>query len=135
MYRKTLSLGLAVVFACLALAGCGKKDDQINGFITELDKFTAELVSKVESGGDPDAGADAGQKYLDENKASMRSKFDDVKNIGENQVTPETKEKLKQSFYNNGVKLGQLQAKYGSDPEVRAKLQKMTNEYLEMFKM
>ena len=131
MYRKSVSLLL--VLACLALAGCGKKDDEVNSFMTDLDNFTNELVKKVESGSTPSAGVDDAQKYLDSRKSELQGKFNSIKKIGENQVSEETKKKMKDSFYQNGVKVGQLTAKYGSDPEVRTKLQKLTQDFLGLF--
>lgn len=133
MYRKSISLLL--VLACLAIAACGKKDDQINSFVTEINTFTDELVKKVESAPSPAEGVNEAQKYMDSRKADLREKFNSVKNIGENQVSEETKKKMQDSFYQDGVKVGQLTAKYGSDPDVRTKLQKLTQDFLELFKM
>lgn len=133
MYRKSICLLLVV--ACLALVGCGKKDSEINSFVTEINTFTDELVKKVESGATPDAGVDEAQKYMDSRKADLKAKFDSVKHIGENQVSEDTKKKMQESFYNDGVKVGQLQAKYGSDPAVSAKIKKLTQDFLDLFKM
>lgn len=133
MYRKPVYL--LIVLACLALAGCGKKDSEINNFVTEINTFTDELVKKVESASSPSVGVDEAQKYMDSRKADLREKFNSVKNIGENQVSEETKKKMQDSFYQDGVKVGQLTAKYGSDPAVRTKLQKLTQDFLELFKM
>ena len=132
MYRKTVSLLL--VLCCLALVGCGKKDAEINSFVTEINTFTDEIVKKVESGSTPEAGVDDAQKYLDSRKADIKTKFDAVKNIGENQVSEDTKKKLSDSFYQDGVKLGQLQQKYGSDAAVKTKLQKLTQDFLDLLK-
>lgn len=131
MYRKSLSLLL--VMACLALVACGKKDAEVNSFITELDSFTSELVKKVEDGPNPSAGVDEAQKLLDSRKAGLQEKFNSIKKIGENQVSEETKKKMKDSFYQNGVKVGQLTAKYGSDAAARPKLQKLTQDFLALF--
>src|SRR4051812_25334731 len=112
MYRKSICLLLVV--ACLVIVGCGKKDAQINSFVTEINTFTDELVKKVESSPNASDGVDEAQKYMDSRKADLKSKFDSVKNIGENQVSEDTKKKMQDSFYQDGVKVGQLQAKYGS---------------------
>ena len=133
MYRK--SICLLLVAACLVIVGCGKKDDQINSFVTEINTFTDELVKKVETAPNPSDGVDEAQKYMDSRKADLKSKFDSVKNIGENQVSEETKKKMQDSFYQDGVKVGQLQAKYGSDAAVKTKLQKLTQDFLDLFKM
>lgn len=133
MYRKPVCL--LIVLACLALAGCGKKDDQINSFVNEINTFTDELVKKVESAPNPSQGVDDAQKFMDSRKADLKEKFNSVKNIGENQVSEETKKKMQESFYNDGMKVGQLQTKYGSDPAVRTKLTKLTQDFLDLFKM
>jgi Tfp pilus assembly protein PilP len=133
MYRKSICLLLVV--ACLVIVGCGKKDDQINSFVTEINTFTDELVKKVESAPNASDGVDEAQKYMDSRKADLKSKFDSVKNIGENQVSEDTKKKMQDSFYQDGVKVGQLQAKYGSDAAVKTKLQKLTQDFLDLFKM
>ena len=133
MYRKTVSVVL--VLACLAIAACGKKDDQINTFVKEINTFTDELVKKVESAPTPEAGVDDAQKYMDSRKTELRDKFNAVKGIGENQVSEETKKNMKDSFYQDGVKVGQLTAKYGSDAAVKTKLQKLTQDFLSLFQM
>jgi Tfp pilus assembly protein PilP len=133
MYRKSICLLLVV--ACLVIVGCGKKDDQINSFVTEINTFTDELVKKVESAPNASDGVDEAQKYMDSRKADLKTKFDSVKNIGENQVSEDTKKKMQDSFYQDGVKVGQLQAKYGSDAAVKTKLQKLTQDFLDLFKM
>lgn len=134
MYRKTVSLLL--VLACLALAtACGKKDSEINSFVTEINTFTDELVKKVESAPTPSQGVDDAQKHLDSRKADLKAKFDSVKNIGENQVSKETRDKLQKDLTEDGTKMGQLIQKYGSDPAVNTKLRKLTQDFLDLFKM
>ena len=134
MYRKPISLLL--VLACLALlAGCGKKDDQINSFISDINSFTDELVKKVQDAPNPSQGVDDAQKFLDSRKSDIRSKFDSIKNIDENQVSEDTKKKLSDNMFQDGMKVGQLQAKYGSDPAVSSKLQKLMQDFQDLFKM
>lgn len=126
MYRKTISLLL--VLACLALAtACGKKDDQINTFIADLTSFTDELVKKP--------NVDEAQKYMDSRKEEMKGKFDSIKNIGENQISEETKKKLQESVVDNAKKVSQMVVKYGSDPAASPKLQKLMQDYQGLFKM
>jgi hypothetical protein len=132
MYRK--SVGLLLVLACLALTGCGKKDDEVNAFINDLNSFTDELVKKVESGSTPSAGADDAQKYFDSRKADLQTKLDSIKKIGEKQVSEETKKKMTDGLYNNGMKMGKLTAKYGSDPAAGPKVQKITQDYMALFR-
>ncbi|PYS52756.1 MAG: hypothetical protein DMF68_00905 [Acidobacteria bacterium] len=134
MYRKSISLVL--VLACLALlAGCGKKDDQISTFISDVNSFTDELVKKVDAAPNPSQGLDDAQSYLDSRKSEIKGKFDSIKNIGENQVTEDTKKKLQENMFQDGMKVGQLTAKYGSDPELSPKVKKLTQDFQDLFKM
>jgi len=134
MYRKPISLLL--VLACLAmLAGCGKKDDQISTFISDINSFTDELVKKVDAAPNPSQGLDDAQKYLDSRKSEIKGKFDSIKNIGENQVSEDTKKKLQENMFQDGMKVGQLTAKYGSDPALSPKVQKLTQDFQDLFKM
>jgi Tfp pilus assembly protein PilP len=122
------------VLACLALVGCGKKDDQINAYVNEINTFTDELVKKVDSAPTPSQGVDDAQKYMDSRKADLKEKFNSVKNIGENQVSEETKKKMQESFYNDGMKMGQLMVKHGQNPEVSSKLKKLIEDFQSLFK-
>lgn len=132
MYRK--SVGVLLVLACLALIGCGKKDDEVNAFMNDLNTFTDELVKKVESGSTPSAGADDAQKYFDSRKADIQEKLNSIKKIGENQVSEETKKKMTDGLYNNGMKIGKLTAKYSADPEAGPKVSKITQDYMALLR-
>jgi Tfp pilus assembly protein PilP len=127
MYRKSVSLLLVLV--CLASVGCGKKDAEVNSFITELNSFTDELVKRVESAPNPAAGTDEAQKYFDSRKADMQEKLNSIKKIDVKQVSEETRKKWTDCFYQNSVKVGQLTAKYGFDPATRPKLQQLTQDF------
>lgn len=134
MYRKSISLLLVLAYMMLATA-CAKKDDQINSFLNDINSFTDEMVNKVGAAPNPSAGVDEAQKYMDAHKSEMKGKFDSIKNISENQVSEETKKKMQDNLYQDGVKVGQLTAKYGSDPAIKAKLEKLTQDFQDLFKM
>jgi len=134
MYRKPISLLL--VLACLALmTGCGKKDDQISTFISDINSFTDELVKKVDAAPNPSQGLDDAQKYLDSRKSEIKGKFDSLKSIGGNQGSEGTKKQLQENMFQDGMKVGQLTAKYGSDPALSPKVQKLTQDFQDLFKM
>jgi outer membrane murein-binding lipoprotein Lpp len=128
MYRKSVSLLLVV--ACLALAGCGNKEAQVNAFVNEINTFTDELVKKIESAPNASQGADDAQKYLDSRKADLRAKFDSVKQI---KVTEETTKKIQSDLFEDGKKLGQAVGKHSSDPAAREKLTKLVQDYGQLF--
>src|SRR5205085_4062949 len=116
------------VLVCLALlTSCGKKDDQLNSFVNDYNSFTDELVKKDT--------VDEAQAYLDSRKADMKSKFADVKNVGDNQVSPETKKKFEDAVNNSATKLSQWGIKHSSDPGFSAKFQKLMGDFQDIFKM
>lgn len=112
-----------------------EKDAQIASFVAAFDAFTAELVKRVEKADNPATGVSRAQKYMETEKAKIKARFDAVKCIGETEVRPETKKKLSDHFYNDGVMIGRLQAKYGSDPVILEKLKKLTNDFLNILKI
>jgi Tfp pilus assembly protein PilP len=128
VYRKSISLLLALV--CLSLvAACGKKDDKLNSFMTDFNSFTDEIVKKVDSAPNPSQGVDDAQKYFDSRKAEMQDKIKSVKDIGENQVSEDTKKKVIDGFTQDATKMSGLAQKYGSDPAVATKIQKLLTDY------
>lgn len=133
MYRKPVSLLL--ILACLALAtACSKKDSEINTFVTDINTFTDELVKKVDSAPNKSQGVDEAQKYLDSRKDELKAKATSVNNISESQISKETFEKFKTALTQDVTKIGQLQDKYGSDPAVRTKIQKLLLDYAQILK-
>lgn len=99
----------------------------------EVDAFTDELVKKVEAGPTPTQGLEAAQRYLDSRKADLRAQVVSLKNVNEHQVSKEARKKMDDIFFQNGVKLGQLQQK-NSDPAVKAQFQKLTQDFLDLLK-
>ena len=111
-----------------------KNDAQMNSFVNNLNTFTDELVSRVTAAPSPADGVDDAQNYMNAEQAGLKAAFDSVKNISECQLSQKVQESMSESFYRNGINVGQLQAKYGSDPAVRVKLQKLTKDFLDLFK-
>lgn len=111
------------------------KDAEVDAFVNAINAFTDELVRKVEAAPNPSDGVDAAQNYMDTEKQRLRAQFNSIKDIGECKVTAETKKRMQDDFYQDGVKVGQLTAKYGADPAVKAKLRKLTQDYLALFDM
>jgi len=130
MYRKSLSLLLVLI--CLALATACKKDNQINAFMNDWNSFTDDLVKKIDSAQNPSDGVDEAQKYFDSRKAEMQDKIKSVKNIGDNQISEDTKKKADEGFKQDQDKLTTLVEKYGSDPAVGPKLRKLLQDYVSL---
>ena len=135
---RTKLLALLVTFACLLSIGC-KKDADVKTVLTEFDKFTDELVKRVESASDPAAGVDDAQKYFDSKKTEMTAKMDSLKEIRGYQVGDETKKMMESSLVDDAKKIANLQVKYMGtsmrDATFKAKLDKLTRDYQSLFKM
>jgi hypothetical protein len=61
-----------VLLACIAMVGCGKRDDEVNAVMKDLDTFTAEVVGKISSAKDLASGLMEAQKYFDAQKAGIK---------------------------------------------------------------
>ena len=127
---------LLLLLVCLPLAGC-KKDAEIDATLSELDKFTAELVKKVESAPNPSAGVDEAQKFFDSRKADLTAKMQTLKGVRGYQVSEETKQKLTSSMLSSAQRVAGLQIKYVGvsmrDPAFKAKLDKLTKDFQALF--
>ena len=129
---------LVLLLACLPLCGC-KKDAEINSIVTDLDSFTTELVKKVESAPNPSAGVDDAQKFFDSRKADLTAKMTALKGIRGYQVSEDTKNKMTRSLVDDAKRVAGLQMKYVGasmrDPAFKAKLEKLTKDYLDLFRL
>jgi len=129
---------LVLLLACLPLCGC-KKDAEINSIVTDLDSFTTELVKKVESAPNPSAGVDDAQKFFDSRKADLTAKMTTLKGIRGYQVSEDTKNKMTRSLVDDAKRVAGLQMKYVGasmrDPAFKAKLEKLTKDYLDLFRL
>ena len=131
MTRKVLSLAMAAALSVATLA-CSK-DTEILAFVGELDSFTAQLVKTVKSAANPTAGIDSAQKYLDDNKAQLRTKLEAIKSVKNFQVSEETKKKIEASFMANASAVVDLEVQYvalaATDAQFRTKVEKLVNDY------
>jgi len=131
---KNVALFLILVF-CIGLTGCSK-DAEANAFITEFDSTTKELISKIDA--DPSAdGIDNAQKTYDGKKASLKAKWDAIKDAAEFQVSADTKKKLEDTVKKNMNDLVAVSSKHadtiGSDPQASQKFTKLMDDYGNMF--
>lgn len=131
--KKITSL---LIFACfMALTGCSK-DGEINAFITEFDTATKEIVSKIDANPSA-AGIDEAQKAFDGKKASLKAKWDGIKDAVEFQVSADTKKKLEDSVSNNMKALMDVSTKnmmkLAMDKEASSKFQALLKDYQSTF--
>lgn len=137
MYGRISCLLLLLAFG-IVMAGC-KKDTEVNAVIADLDAFTKELVQKAESAQNPSAGIDEAQKFLDSRKADLRVKIESLKDMRGYQVSKETTQKITESVTEDVMSVNKLKIKYMTetmrDPALKAKLDKLVNDYNAMLKM
>lgn len=128
---------IAVFAFCLAVAGCSK-DAEINAFIAEFDAATKDIVTKIDA--DPSAtGVDAAQKSFDGKKASLKAKWDGIKDAVGFQVSGDTKKKLEDSVANNMKSLMDVSMKHAMkmamDKDASAKFKTLLTDYQSTFSM
>ena len=129
-------LNLLLVIGCLILVmGCSK-DAEINAFITEFDAATNEMIAKIDA--DPSsAGITEAQKAFDGKKASLKSKWDGIKDAVGFQVSADTKKKLEESVANNMKALMAVSTKnmmkLAVDKDASAKFQALRKDYQSTF--
>src|SRR5687768_7287677 len=105
-------LTIFVVLACIATVGCGKRDDEVNAVMKDLDGFTTEMVGKLSAAKDPAIGLAEAQKYFDSKKADIKKKFDAIKDVRGFQIGEETKKKMEDSITKNVTSVASLQITY-----------------------
>jgi hypothetical protein len=127
---------LLLVLVSLALAGC-KRDGEVNAILATIDSFTTELVSRIETAGNPSTGLDEARKYFDSRKTEVAARVDTLKRLRESQVSDATKQKITSSLVDDASRVGDLEIKYVSqsmnDPAFKAKLDKLVKDYQALF--
>lgn len=131
---KKVSLFLIAVFA-LGLTGCSK-DAEINAFIAEFEGVTKEIVSKIDASPN-EAGVDAAQKAFDAKKASLKDKWNAIKDAVGFQVSADVKKKLEDSVKANTQSLVDMSVKHGmalaTDDGAMPKFEKLMKDYQSTF--
>ncbi|SRR5258708_9386724 len=127
---------LVLALISLALAGC-KRDKEVNAILMTVDSFTAELIGRIETAGNPSAGVDDAQKYLDSRRDELRGKMDALKRLRESQVSDAMKQKITSSLVDDASRVGDLEIKYVNqsmnDPAFKAKLDQLVKDYRALF--
>lgn len=128
-------LPFLIVFVCIL--GCSK-DAEIDAFITEFDAATKDIVAKIDANPSA-AGIDEAQKSFDSKKASLRTKWDGIKDAVGMQVSADTKKKLEDSVTNNMKSLMDVSMKHAMkmamDKDASAKFQALLKDYQSTFAM
>jgi hypothetical protein len=133
MKKVTLFLLLAVF--CMGLAGCSK-DSEVEAFITENNAVMKDITSKIDAN-PSSAGVDEAQKSFDAKKASLKAKWEDIKNARNAQVSSETQKKLTDSMTANNKALSDVSTKHAmklaQDKDALTKFQKLMQDYVSTF--
>lgn len=135
--KRRLSIA-ALVILCLLLAGC-KRDAEIEAALTELDAFTGELVRLIDRGGTLPEGVDDAQHYLDSRKREIKTKTAFLARVRGIQASETTEKKLIETVRRDQTAISGLPSKrpyselYIADAAFKTKLDKLINDYLELF--
>ena len=125
-----------LVLASMLLAGC-KRDAEINAALAEVDSFTNELVERIKAAPNPTAGVDDAQAYLDSRKREIKAKASYLARVRGIQVTDETEKKLVATVRRDQMTVASLQSQFMSlsmsNAAFKTKLDKLVNDYLELF--
>jgi hypothetical protein len=129
---------LLLLLCSTLLAGC-KRDAEINAALTEVDAFTNEMVNRIKDAPNPTTGVDDAQQYLDSRRREIKAKAAFLARVRGIQASDETEKRLIEIVRRDQMTVLQLQSssKYMnlsmSDAAFKTKLDKLVNDYLELF--
>ena len=129
----TVAIALpALLLISITVAGC-MKDAEVNATVSAVDNLTTELVRRIEAAPNPSTGVDDAQEYLDARKTEIAGKLGVLKSLRGDQVSDETRRRLRSRLAEDASKVGDLQVKYVShsisNPTFKAKLDKLVGDY------
>ncbi|MBD0373088.1 MAG: hypothetical protein ICV60_19765 [Pyrinomonadaceae bacterium] len=120
--------------ACVLLTGC-RRDAEINSALTEVDSFTKELENLIKA--DPSSkGVDNAQQYLDARKREIKLKTSYLTRVRGIQVSDETEKRLIETVRRDQMTITSLPSIPNlpvNDAAFKTKLDKLINDYLELF--
>jgi len=127
-----------LVLALSTLAGC-KRDAEINAALGELDSFTNELVRLINEASNPTQGVDDAQQYLDSRKREIKAKAYFLARTRGINASDETEKRLIETVRSAQMKIVSLPSSskfsnlIASNAVFKTKLDKLINDYLELF--
>jgi hypothetical protein len=122
------------------LSGC-KKDAEIDAALAEVDSFTTQLVEIVRRANDeqkiPATVIDEAQQYLDSRKREIKAKATYLASVRGIQASPQTERLMIETVRQDQMNVVSLQTKFMkismTDAIFKTKLDKLINDYLELF--
>jgi hypothetical protein len=124
---------LVLVLAVAAGATACSKDKEVLAFVSDFDTFSNEIVKQVKQAPNPSAGVDAAQKYLDDNRARIKTGLSSIKSVKNFQISEATKKTVEQSLTKDATAVASLQMDYvmqmATDTAFRKKIEKLVGDY------
>lgn len=125
-----------LILASVLLTGCNR-DAEVNAAIAEIDSFTNEMMNLIQAAPNKSDGVDDAQKYLDSRKREIGLKAAYLARVRGIQVSDETEKKLIETVRRNQTAVTALQSRNMTlaitDAAFKTKLDKLINDYLELF--
>lgn len=133
---KSTILGL-LILTVLAFAGCSaNKDAEVKTFVTEVDKITNEITTKINSNPTA-AGVEEAQKVLDGKKSDLKSRYDKLKELRGFELSEPVMKSFTDSISKNMESIADLQIKNAektvTDEAFGKKLNKLYTDYNAIF--
>lgn len=144
--RKKIAVRLLILACVLCVAGCRQSagdppaagEVDVDGTMSELDSFTAELLNRVESANDSLSGVGSAQQFLDEKKAGIRDKIVALKRSRKFLESEAARGKLLEHEVDNTSRVAKLKTRYMdramSDAAFNASLDRLVNDYQDLFR-
>ncbi|MGB8509228.1 MAG: hypothetical protein WCD76_12645 [Pyrinomonadaceae bacterium] len=138
--------GLALLLLALTMSGCARggvaANDAAGGadaeqVLSELDTLTNDLLKKVETARDPVSGLADALVLLDARKVALAARIAAVKSSRRFQQDNELRRHALESEIDNVIRVQGLRTKYLNEtgnPEFRTRLDKLINDYQDLFK-
>jgi hypothetical protein len=136
--KAKLCCMMLLVLALAMLAGC-KRDAEINAALDEIDSFTNELVRLIKEAPNPTQGVDDAQQYLDSRRREIKAKAAFLTRTRGINASDETVKRLIETTRRDQMTIVSLQSQSqyanlaASNAAFKTKLDKLINDYLELF--
>lgn len=146
--RKKLAVRLLLLSCCCALAaGCrgggggasnsAQQGGEVDAVVSDVDKFTEEILQKVGTARDPSAGVDEAQKLLDSRKAELTARISAARGSRQFGESEGARGKLLESEVGNTDRVARLRTQYIDlwmrDAAFKSKLDRLVGDYKELF--
>lgn len=131
-----ISLTILIYLAFAAACGAINKDADVNSFVAEVDRLSAEIVQTVDA--EPTvSGVGKAQKLLDARKNDLKQNYDKLKELRGFQLSQDTAKKFADAIAKDISSVGSLQIKYAEktfdDASFGKKLSELSSDFNSIF--